>query len=160
MAGNDEKWKPIEGFADRYMVSSRGRVARILKCRVTPNGYRYACLSENWKSKLILVHQLVAKAFIGVPSTGLWIHHRDNDKMNNTAENLEYVTPKENTRNAFRDGLIGIRENHHSAKLTWKQVERIRELCSVGTKTQKEIGAMFGVSASTVGDIYRMKIWK
>jgi hypothetical protein len=31
----DEKWRPIPGFSERYMVSSRGRVARILKGAVT-----------------------------------------------------------------------------------------------------------------------------
>lgn len=154
-----EEWRPIEGFGDRYMVSSEGRVARIMKCRITPNGYRYACLSENWKSKLILVHQLVAAAFLG-PALGRWIHHRNNIKTANNVDNLEYVTPKENTRRAFEDGLIGIRDKHHAAKLTWPQVREIRALCRVGSLSQREIGERYGVSQGTVGDIHRGKIWQ
>lgn len=157
-----EEWRPIEGFAGRYMVSSEGRVARILKCRITPNGYRYACLSEKWKSKLIMVHQLVATAFLGpCPGTTreIYVHHRDSDKTHNVPENLEYVTPKENTRKAFEDGLIGTREDHHSAKLTWEQVDKIREIAKDG-RTQREIGEMFGVSQQTVWGILKGKTWR
>ena len=154
-----EEWRPVPGFGGHYIVSSQGRVARIMKCRVTTNGYRYAALSNRCKQKLFMVHQLVAQAFIG-PARRLWIHHRDNNKTNNVLENLEYVTPKENTRRAFQDGLIGIRENHHSAKLTWDQVRLIRELCASGKHSQKAIAQKFMVSTGTVGDIHRKKIWR
>lgn len=154
-----EEWKSIPGHGENYIVSSHGRVARLMKCRITPNGYRYACLSDKWKASLHLVHRLVAEAFLG-PSLKRLVHHRDNVKTHNHASNLQYATHKENTRKAFTDGLIGIREDHHSAKLTWEQVRDIRRLCLGKKRSQQSIAQEFCVSQTTISHIYLNKQWK
>lgn len=159
MSQVEEEWRMVDGFGGRYMVSSTGRVARILKGHTNANGYQQVALSERCKTILIGVHQLVARAFIG-PANGLWVHHRDDVKAHNYLSNLEYVTPKENTRRAFANGLIGVGENHHFAKLTKENVREIRRLCALGEISQREIGENFGVSQGVVSDIYCRRTWK
>lgn len=60
-------------------------------------------LSKNGKSNTKRVHRLVAIAFLG--ENNLQIDHIDGNKQNNCVENLEYVTPKENTQRAWKNGL-------------------------------------------------------
>ena len=52
------------------------------------------------------IHVLVAELFLGDRPDGMQIDHIDGDKSNNCLENLEYVTPKENTIRASNLGLM------------------------------------------------------
>ena len=106
-----EEWKPIRGFS-KYEVSSRGRVrnrersAQTGKCLSpgkTSRGYLSVCLhykeDGQYKHKSRLVHVLVAEAFLGKRPKGKdQVHHVDNNKLNNRASNLQFVTAMENTR--------------------------------------------------------------
>lgn len=154
-----EEWRPVDGHGGKYIVSSSGRVAKILKGRLSKNGYPTVCLSHAIKSKLVFVHQLVARAFHG-PANGMWVHHKDNDKTHNIPGNLEYVTPQENTLRAFDDGMNFLGENHFHAKLKVDQVREIRRLCAEKGMSQREIAEMFGVSGGTVSDIHIRRIWR
>lgn len=51
------------------------------------------------------VHHLVAEAVWGPMPEGMQVNHVDGDKLNNNANNLEYVTPTENMQHALRLGL-------------------------------------------------------
>lgn len=67
------------------------------------NAYGYLCVKVN--NKIITIHRIVAKCFLGECPKGKQINHIDGDKLNNVPENLEYVTPKENIRHAIKLGL-------------------------------------------------------
>jgi hypothetical protein len=54
----------------------------------------------------VRVHNLVAETFIGKKPFGSQVNHIDGNKCNNTPENLEYISQKENLRHAFRTGLM------------------------------------------------------
>ena len=69
------------------------------------NGYESVTLVEWEKKQLWLVHRLVALAFIPNPDTKPWINHKDGVKHHNNLENLEWVTPKENSIHAIAEGL-------------------------------------------------------
>ena len=93
-----EIWKAVPG-AEAYQVSSLGRVkkgARIYALtRNTPNGYYRASIN----GKKIYVHRLVAEVFIGRGEGE--VDHIDGNKINNSVENLRWVTPSENKKHSF-----------------------------------------------------------
>ena len=102
-----EYWRPVLGYEGLYEVSNWGRVkslprngtvkyARILKPDTDKDGYLYVVLSKNNKQKLFKIHRLVAEAFIPNPNNLPMINHKDENKQNNNAENLEWCDNKYN----------------------------------------------------------------
>lgn len=101
----DENWKPIPGF-DNYEVSDRGNVRswrvigsnigrlrqepRLLRLSDNGNGYKVVKLRLAGKIKTLYVHRLVAEQFIDNPMNLPEVNHRDEDKSNNKADNLEW----------------------------------------------------------------------
>lgn len=89
----EEIWKEIEGYPN-YQVSNMGRVKRlstgyyrrtekILKPQLQNNGYLHIILSQKDKTKCILVHRLVAQAFMPNPNNLPQVNHKDENKQNN-----------------------------------------------------------------------------
>lgn len=104
-----ETWRPVVGYEGLYEVSDQGRV-RSLK-RNTTNGkilipiknkscYLNVHLSIDGISRLFRLHRLVAFAFpeiCGEYFEGAVCNHKNENKLDNRAENLEWCTPKYNT---------------------------------------------------------------
>ena len=111
------RWMLIPFFSG-YSVSDRGSVrstkrgkARILKPDVVNRGdreksYLRVTLYQNSKGKHRRVHRLVAFAFVPRPKGTDTVDHIDGDTLNNSATNLEWVTRTENTKRAWRNGLM------------------------------------------------------
>ena len=62
-------------------------------------GYERICLYVNKKSKMMLIHRLLAMTFLEDYSEDLVVDHKDNNKINNNLSNLRMVTRSDNTRN-------------------------------------------------------------
>ena len=98
-----EIWKDIKGYEELYQVSDLGRVRsfksgkwQTLKNRLTPRGYYLVTLYKDGKATNKWVHKLVAQAFIPNPDNLPQVNHKDEDKLNNAASNLEWCTAKYN----------------------------------------------------------------
>ena len=105
-----EHWENITGYEGLYMVSNLGRVksldrvsrygrrlsGKMLNIGRNKTGYCYVVLCKNGWTKSISVHRLVALTFISNPENLPQINHIDEDKTNNNASNLEWVTARQN----------------------------------------------------------------
>lgn len=109
----NEIWCRIDGF-DNYQVSNLGNVMnittqKILKGQNNGRGYLFVSLySESRKCKQIMIHRLVAKAFIPNPYNLPQVNHIDENKHNNCVENLEWVTSEENINHGTHNIRVGI----------------------------------------------------
>lgn len=104
-----EIWKNID---DRYSVSNFGRVKsnyankeRILKPTVDARGYLKVDLRHGAKRTGMMVHRLVALAFIPNPDPENFkeVNHKDEDKTNNRIDNLEWCDTKYNCNYGTRN---------------------------------------------------------
>lgn len=97
-----EIWKDVIGYEGLYQISSLGRLksnryGRMIKGNINSYGYLRTILSDrNGNIKRVLIHRLVAEAFIPNTDNKPQVNHRDENKLNNAVDNLEWVTCKEN----------------------------------------------------------------
>ena len=92
-------------LSNEYLVSDEGYVLskrnKPLKPSINPRGYYIVNLMINGKRKGVAVHTMVARTFCDGYKTGLTVNHKDGNKLNNNAQNLEWVTIYENARHAI-----------------------------------------------------------
>ena len=101
-----EQWRQIilDGEKYQYEVSDLGNVRnaktkKILKQRDNGHGYLFVDLWKNGDGKQMYIHRLVCLMFVenDDPEHKIQVNHKDECKSNNFVENLEWMTPKENT---------------------------------------------------------------
>ena len=96
-------WLPID---NQYSVSDDGlvmnhRTGKILKPEDDRRGYERVSMWGRHQK----VHRLVAKRFFPAPTCrheAIVVDHIDRDRMNNNANNLRWVSHRENSRNTVR----------------------------------------------------------
>lgn len=130
-----EIWKDIKGYEGRYQVSNLGNVKslkriitnslgrkhtineRILSPGKDKDGYLQVNLHLNRKTKMVKIHRIVALTFIDNPNNMPIINHKDENKQNNKASNLEWCDYKYNVnygncpqkRSLSMKGKVGMR---------------------------------------------------
>lgn len=106
------------------------------------------------------MYKLVAETFIGPCPYGMGVNHIDGNKLNNHFTNLEYVTPSDNSKHAYRIGLKSNRgETNGRSKITVLIVKIIRRRVEMG-ETQEAVARSYGLHWGTVGRIISRKTWK
>ena len=156
---DNEQWRDIAGYEGMYEVSSLGRVrslkfgkVRVLSASKNNRGYLQVVLCKDGKVKHLLIHRLVANAFI--PNDNIFnteINHRNEDKSDNKVSNLEYCDRQYNMtyndinwrrKNSVRRKI----EKLYDTNLSYKQnLELFREngiVCSEKTvlRLRKDLG--------------------
>ena len=163
----NEIWKDAVGFEDTLQVSNLGRIRRkafnhtifngvnsfrkahIVKPQLRKGGYYHITIHCKGKVRLMLVHRLVAMAFIPNPHNLPQVNHKDENPSNNCVDNLEWCDQKYNSN-------YGTNGQRISAKLTnglrGKVVEQydrkgnfIKEFPSVA-----EVSRLLGLTTSSV----------
>lgn len=104
-----EKFKTVSTHT-KYKVSNNGRVINAKGKEKAPvnlrDGYLKVDLYRNGERSSKRIHRLVAEAFIPNPYNKPDVNHKDGDKHNNHADNLEWVDKSENMRHASANGLL------------------------------------------------------
>lgn len=154
-----EIWLPVQSYEGLYEVSNMGKIRnkfRLMKLHLKNNGYVEICLSKNRNKKFILVHRLVAQHFIPNLINGLVVNHKDFNKQNNSVENLEWCTQRQNIDHCMLGDhhLYGTRNGNH--RLEEKQILEIRN----SNLSLKDASTFFKVSTSTIWVIRTRKTWK
>lgn len=171
-----EKWADVPGFEGIYRVSTTGRLCSLprtdargwhIKGRIMSTdkgacgGYPRVNLFGKGKKRLsVPIHRLVAEAFIPNPDNLPQVNHKDGNKLNNTVENLEWVSCSENVAHAVRTGLMTNHffamygEAHPGHKYSDAQVEDIRRMYASGIKGTA-IARKYGMSKAHVYKILR-----
>jgi hypothetical protein len=98
-----ETYKQIKEFTN-YEVSNLGNVrniktGRVLKLKLSKNGYYQLNLYKDYKSYPAKVHRLVAITYINNPHMLPEVDHKDRNKQNNSATNLRWSTRTSNIEN-------------------------------------------------------------
>ena len=96
-----EHWESVKDYP-LYKVNSHGDVMSLhrgekkLKIRDNGNGYKIVTLSKNGVRKNKYIHRLVAECFVPRVEGKNVVNHKDFNTSNNAADNLEWVTQREN----------------------------------------------------------------
>lgn len=174
-----ETWKDIEGYEGIYQISDFGRVKSlerivsyeingrrrsrlqkesIRKQKINRWGYKSVNLNKDASIKTFEIHRLVATHFLNCNYDGKQVNHIDGDKENNVINNLEFVTPRDNIKHAFENGLIPIRVGR---KLNQEKADKIRrEKNSNPNISHADLSMRYGVSVRTIIDVLNNVSWK
>ena len=109
-----EEWKDIKGYEGLYQISNKGNVKslgnnktrkeKILSPR-KHSGYFFVTLCKKGeKPKNFDIHRLVAEHFLLNPDNLPVVNHKDENKLNNNVENLEWCTFAYNTIYSINEG--------------------------------------------------------
>lgn len=166
-----EVWKKIKDYPD-YEVSNYGRIKslsrvsvrganlkeRIIKGGIDTRGYQMIHLVNNGDRKTLLVHRIIAKAFICNAFSKPDVNHKNGIKTDNRVCNLEWSTTQENIIHAYGNGLCSSRVGHENGRalLTENQVLEIRQ---IKDKKISKIAVKYNVSWSCVSNIIKRKTW-
>lgn len=156
------------------ILSLRKQIPKILKPLKIDRESRYlrVALYKNGVPRKFLIHRLVAEAFIPNFNNLKEVNHIDNNPKNNHADNLEWVTPKQNVlysfltnknRNTSHCGKHNGHKNgefNHRAKLTQSQANAIREEYSKNYTSLNNLAKKYNVSKKCILLITQNKTYK
>ena len=143
----NEIWKPIPKYEGLYEISNFGKIKclehkcpgrypgkfRTVKEHIMStvlnktNGYYYVTLSNKDRGKTYLVHKLVASIFVSNPNNYVIVNHKDENKQNNAASNLEWCTSYYN--NTYNN--IHLKRKHYVHKHEYLQADLIKSINNV-----------------------------
>lgn len=118
-----KQWAYVPDYYPSYQICSDGTVKslkrqiklkdgtlrwiseRFLKPKNNGTGYQFVTLSKDGQTKNFYVHRLVASAFVENPENLPYVNHVDGNPINNIADNLEWVTHRQNVQHGYNTGL-------------------------------------------------------
>lgn len=165
-------WRPIPGWVGIYEISDTGlvrriapgpgaTVGRILVPAFNRDGYAHVTFQAHRYREYKRVHRLVAEAFLGAPvSPRSEVNHINNNRRDNRAINLEWVTRKENAQHCKISGRQTDTTGEKNGFSILSDDEAAEILSLKGRLSQSIIAGLYGVHRCTVSDIHRSISWK
>lgn len=161
-----ELWKEIPEYIG-IKVSSIGRIWKAANKRRRErilsefpkdrDGYCRCSVQKldgTWTSQP--VHRLVAKAFLPIEKGREFINHKDGNRTNNSVENLEWVTPRENVIHSFKYGARkeckSIPRKTILTDYQISQIDKLRELYTVN-----QLAKLFNIEYQSLKNIIHKK---
>ena len=164
----NEEWKDVVDWEEFYQVSNFGRIKakerinyydsnlgrgvqpkkiseKIRKPKLNKHtGYLMVGLNGRGKSQNVTIHSMVTKAFIGNYTSygqgkGNCSNHKDGNKLNNFAENLEIITAKENIKHMFENGLTCITHSVEYEGIFYYSKTEMRRKLKISERKQNKM---------------------
>lgn len=170
-----EIWKPIKNYEGIYEVSNLGRIKtlervylsaiqryqkeQIISQRINHKGYLIVALNKN-KKVTKTTHRIVCESFhADTYFENATVNHINQNKLDNNASNLEWVTIKENIQDYRKkvNNYVGI--NHPMARLSEKDVKNIREEYENTKIFQKDLAKKYKITQVMISKIITRKAW-
>jgi DNA-binding transcriptional regulator YiaG len=163
-----ERLYPIKGF-DKYMITKTGKVYScyskiFMKPHQNKDGYLKVIINNNNNKKVNkTIHRLLMENFVPNPENKKEVNHLDGNKQNNSLDNLEWLTRKENAQHASSLGLFNPvktpmpGEKNGNSKLKEKDILEIR--AAKGQVTQGNLAIKYGISKSQIDRIQNGHYW-
>jgi len=147
----------IEFRKTGYKVNSKGDIlglrGRIISQYIGPKGYPQVSLSINKKNVSFRVHRIVCEVFNGKPKGNrTHVNHKDSNRANNVCDNLEWVSPSENSRHCSLQG------RHCKGILNKNSVVKLLSEYRMGVP-RKALAVKYKVSKTTVRDVIAGRAW-
>jgi Tfp pilus assembly protein PilZ len=144
-AVQDTQWKQYKNSS--YFVSFFGQIKNsrnhILSTRLSNSGYHIVNMTIDGKFGTYLVHRIIAEVYVVNPDNKIFINvdHIDNNKLNNNADNLQWVTPKQNVQKAKSKIVLELDEHNNVINKFSSATELAKIInCSIASISQCCLG--------------------
>ena len=134
------RWKHVPGYGSDYIVFDTGDIVSakrhlLMKQTVDKKGYAYVSLCKGGKYRRFAVHRLVAQAFCEKTSPDqICVNHKDENKLNNRADNLEWCTYQYNNNYGTARTRAAKTRAKAVKSISADGAQRIYESCTVASR--------------------------
>lgn len=123
------------------------------------SGYKVVSIRNGATKLQCRVHRIIWIAQNGIIPDGYCIDHINNNKLDNRIENLQLLTPAENSQKAAKDGLYKTGLDNKATKLDPDLKDEIAYLYHYTDFTQRQLADVYGISKSRINQIIKEIGW-
>lgn len=164
-----DEWWPLAGYQGYYEINRKGQIRSLIKgrrqgqiLREQSGGgpYKRIRLAKDGVVSNHYIHRLVALTFLPNPEELSQVNHKDGNHTNNCVDNLEWSSPSDNQKHAYRvlKRTVTRGSKVGRSKLLEHEVAAIKRRIRQG-ETNASIACDFGVDGRTISEIKVGRTW-